>query len=150
MDDLKGLLEAKLKVYGLLNINEHSYGKRKIYIAHLMPLSCILQNRIVFFQQGKDFKLSSGILFDFKDVPQNLAEKVEAMVRSAASKRGFEAWRAGDNLFIRKVCANLEKLEDLLLGLVKAIQEVNELFSMDEEVREECMRKKELLMFDFG
>jgi len=58
----KDLIHEKLKVYGLLSIQEISRGRQNIYLIRLMSLPFILQNNITVTINGESFNVSSGVI----------------------------------------------------------------------------------------
>jgi hypothetical protein len=143
------MLQEKLRVYGLLKVRDFSDGKRNVYVAELMSLPFVVQNNITVTIDSNGFSVSSGVVFDSKDVSKEVVDKVEAIINNIAERNNLEVWKAADSFIVRKNGENLAKLDEALVKIVEAVRELNQSFSEAESICEECLRKKASQMFYF-
>ena len=140
-ENIENLIRESLKAYGVLNVRRLSRGEGMVYMVGLMSLPLIIQNTLTIALNAKGFTVSSGMLFDLKDTPEEVASRAEFLLRQVAEKRGLTPWKAADSLMLRKEGRKLEELPQALVNLVEAVKELNNLFS-EEPILDECLQKK--------
>lgn len=145
----KDMLQEKLRVYGLLKIREFSDGERNIYVAELMSLPFVVQNNITVTVAPNGFSVSSGVVFDSKDVSKEVIDKVEAIINNTAKRNNLEVWKAADSFMVGKTGKNPTELNEALVKIAEVLRELNKSFSEVEQVCEECLRKRASQMFYF-
>jgi len=148
--DLEKLISERLKAYGLLKVESVEHMGRRVYLARLMSLPFIVQNLITVSKQNDAFHVNSGIIFNSRDVSEEVTHSVEGIIGLVASGRGLSVKKFADGFVIAaKPESDIAKLGETISKVAKAVRELNRLFSQDTSLREECLRQKVSSMLGF-
>lgn len=140
--NLSKLIEEKLKAYGLLEVKSIAHKKHQVYSAKLMSLPLIIQNMITIIVDARGYKVSSGAVFDSKDVDEKVVREVEIIMNKVTVGKRLTLRKAADSFWVEMGVDKADELEEAIEKVVEAIRELNRLFSQNESVREECLYKK--------
>ncbi|MEM1539338.1 MAG: hypothetical protein QXK33_02855 [Candidatus Bathyarchaeia archaeon] len=143
-------IRKKLETYGILDIKSTSHGEDRVYVAHLLPLPLLAQNIVTITIGAQRFKISSGIIFDSRDVCEDITSEAEKIMRMVTEKAGVTLRKSAEIYWIEMEGQNIAKFETFVEKIMNAIMELNELFSKNDRVREECLYKKYSTFFSLA
>lgn len=140
-------IRRNMEFHGVISIKSFSHGENNVFVVHLLPLPLVLQNLITIIAGLKGFKISSGIIFNSKDVDEAVISKAEEIMRNLVEKEGL-VLRKNEGVYWLELESNDARIFEVALKkMAESVKELNFLFSGNEQVREECLRKKYSYIF---
>lgn len=136
------IIRRKLEPYGFLSIKSMPHGEYHVYVVYLLPLPFIVQNIVTITLGAQRFKISSGIIFDSRDVSEKINCEAEKIMHRVAEKTDVTLRKGAEIYWIEIESDHLTNFDEAINKIVGAIIELNDLFSRNDHVRDECLSKK--------
>lgn len=129
-----------LASHGVLDIASAKRGGNIIYSIQLVPKVNIVQSSIAVVCSEAEARITGGMVFNFRDVPEEIASEVRKIVSEVAEKYDMYLTEVIENLYLEKKVEPSRVVEEVA-QMALALDELNKIFDKHETIRNLCYEK---------
>ncbi len=119
------IMEKALRPYGLMTVKETNVNDKTILLAELMPLPAVIQTRISVVSEKGFFRVSSGLLFNSREVDEETRKKLKETFQSVARENEVEFKEIADSYMFEKKVKE-DKFHTAVINIYKSMKKVND------------------------